>query len=177
MWRRGEELRPGQPAPEAIDPGAPAPVEREAPAAEARPSGTVLSRGIALQGELASREDVYLDGEFQGKVSVEGATLTIGPNGRVSAEVEAKEIIVAGRISGDLRAQERLLVRSSGAVEGDLAAKRLAIEDGAFVRGRIEMTRPEEEPVERTAGTAASAAMQQGSLQGVAMGAGKFAES
>jgi cytoskeletal protein CcmA (bactofilin family) len=102
----------------------------------------MLGRGVALKGELSGREDVFIDGEFEGKIRVAGAGVTIGANGRVTAEVDADEIVVEGRLDGALRARQRLLIRCSGHVTGDIETPRLAIEDGAVFRGRVEMTQP-----------------------------------
>jgi cytoskeletal protein CcmA (bactofilin family) len=103
---------------------------------------TVLSRGVALKGELSGREDVFIDGEFEGQIRVSGAGVTIGANGRVTAEVEADEIVVEGRFDGSLRARQRLMICRTAHVTGDIEAPRLAIEDGAVLHGRVEMSQP-----------------------------------
>jgi len=110
---------------------------------------TVLGRAVALKGELASREDVFIDGDFEGHIRVSGAGVTIGANGRVTAAVEADEIVVEGRIEGSLRARQRLVIRRTGHVTGDVETPRLAIEDGAVFRGRVEMAQPVAEAASR----------------------------
>jgi cytoskeletal protein CcmA (bactofilin family) len=97
-----------------------------------------------MKGELSGREDVIIDGVFEGQVRVSGAGLTIGASGRVRAEIEADEIIVEGRVEGSLRARERLSIRRSGNVTGSIETSRLVIEDGAVIHGRVEMVRPGE---------------------------------
>ncbi|MCL4523525.1 MAG: polymer-forming cytoskeletal protein [Acidobacteria bacterium] len=144
MWRRTSETKPPLPSPE--PPAAPPPVafERTAPVAPAEPLTvkTMLGRGVALKGELEGREDVCIDGEFEGTIRVLGAGVTIGANGRVTAEVEADEIFVEGHVEGSLRARQRMVIRRTGHVTGDIEAPRLAIEDGAVLCGHVEMAQP-----------------------------------
>jgi cytoskeletal protein CcmA (bactofilin family) len=137
MWRKSEEAKPASPV---AEPAPPAPAPRVAALhAAAQPEGTQISRSVAIQGELSSREPVYLDGEFQGRVALEGADLTIGPNGRVRADVDARQVIVEGRLEGSVRARERLLVRRSGNFAGEALAKRVAVEEGAIFNAKVEM--------------------------------------
>ena len=144
MWGKTNEPKPPLSSPEPPAAPPPAAFERPAPAppAESFAVKTVLSRGVALKGELSGREDVFIDGAFEGSIRVTGAGVTIGANGRVAAEVEADEIIVEGRIDGSLRARQRLVIRRSAHVTGDIETPRLAIEDGAVVHGRVDMTQP-----------------------------------
>jgi len=144
MWGKTNEPKP--PLSSLEPPAAPPPAafERPAPAPPAESSAlkTVLSRGVALKGELSGREDIFVDGAFEGSIRVTGAGVTIGANGRVTAEVEADEIVVDGRFNGSLRARQRLVIRRPAHVTGDIETPRLAIEDGAVLHGRVEMTQP-----------------------------------
>ena len=144
MWGKTNEPKPPLSSPEPPAAPPPAAFERSAPAppAESFSVKTVLSRGVALKGELSGREDVCIDGEFEGKIRVSGAGVTIAANGRVTAEVEADEIVVEGRLNGTLRARQRLVIRSTAHVTGDIETPRLAIEDGAVLHGRVEMSQP-----------------------------------
>jgi cytoskeletal protein CcmA (bactofilin family) len=144
MWGKTNEPKPPLSSPEPPAAPPPAAFERPAPAPPVEPRAvkTVLGRAVALKGELSGREDVCIDGEFEGSIRVSGAGVTIGANGRVTAEVEADEIVVEGRIDGTLRARQRLVIRRSGHVTGDIETPRLVIEDGAVFRGRVEMTQP-----------------------------------
>lgn len=144
MWRRTSETRPPLSSPDPPAPPVLAAFERPAPApvSEPREVKTLLGRGMALKGELTGREDVCIDGEFEGQVRVSGAGVTIGANGRVTAEVEADEIVVEGWLEGNLRARQRVVIRRTGRVTGNIETLRLAIEDGAVFRGRVEMAQP-----------------------------------
>jgi cytoskeletal protein CcmA (bactofilin family) len=139
MWRKSEEAKPTSLPAEPAPPLAPAPrppaAAQNAPQAE----GTHIARSVGIRGELNSREPVYLDGEFQGSIVLEGADLTIGPNGRVSADVDARQVIVEGRLEGSVRARERLLVRRSGNFAGEALAKRVAVEEGAMFNAKVDM--------------------------------------
>ncbi len=142
MWRRTSETRPPLSSPQPPAPSAPAAFERPAPPTESLALKTVLGRGVALKGELSGREDVCIDGEFEGHIRVSGAGVTIGANGRVTADVDADEIFVEGRLEGNLRARQRVVIRRAARVTGNIETRRLAIEDGAVFRGRVEMVQP-----------------------------------
>ena len=97
-----------------------------------------ISQGIKIRGELIANEDLFLDGEVDGKVDFGGASLTIGPNGRIKADITAREIIIRGRVEGKVVGQDRVQLWSTCHVVGEVIAQRLSIEDGAFLRGRAE---------------------------------------
>lgn len=143
MWRRTDAKPSYSPA----EPPAPAPsmppVAAERPAAtapsEPRREGTVISRTVSIKGEIHGSEPLYLDGEFEGTIVLEGADLTVGANGNVSAEVDARHVVIEGHVQGKVRARERLLVRRSGNFAGEALVKRVAIEEGATFDGRVDM--------------------------------------
>lgn len=149
MWRRTSESKPSLSSPEPPAPPA-IPVARPVPAppvvAEPRQPKSLLGHEVTLKGELAAREDVTIDGVFEGQIRVAGAGLTIGANGRVTAEAEADEIVVEGCYQGSLRARERVSLRRTASVTGGIETPRLVIEDGAILRGRVDMTQPGEAP-------------------------------
>lgn len=102
---------------------------------------TRIGAGLKIRGEISGSSDVYLDGEATGKIRITGARITIGPKGRVQADLDAKEIVVNGSVQGNLKADARLRLGSSSQVEGALAAPSVGIEDGARFRGKVEVTR------------------------------------
>ena len=146
MWRRTNETRPPSSSPEPPTAHAAVPMERAAPpespraTMEARTLKTLLGRGLVVKGELSGKEDVAIEGVFQGTMRVAGANVIIGPNGRASVEAEADEIILEGHFEGTLRARERVVLRRSSSVHANIETKRLVIEEGALYRGRVEMT-------------------------------------
>ncbi len=96
-----------------------------------------IGGALRIKGEIVGQEDFRVDGEVEGRVSLTGGRMTIGQAGRVSGPIEAREIVVQGTVRGNLRAARRIEIGPSGALEGDLAAERLHIAEGARVYGRI----------------------------------------
>jgi cytoskeletal protein CcmA (bactofilin family) len=103
---------------------------------------TVIGKSVSIRGEFSASEDLYLDGEIQGTISLPGNRLTIGPNARVQAEVRVRDVIVFGRLEGNIHASGRVELRQSAVMQGDITASRLSIEENASVKGRIEITGP-----------------------------------
>jgi cytoskeletal protein CcmA (bactofilin family) len=154
MWRRQEEQKvppspqnvvvtppaatiSNQPATHLSTPQAAPPVTFSAPAPKNAVS--VVCKGITIRGEVTGDEDLQIDGELSGSVKLGGARVMIGPEGRVAGNIQAREIIVRGTLKGNLRASERILMGSTGRWEGDGVSPRLAIEEGATVRGNLEV--------------------------------------
>jgi cytoskeletal protein CcmA (bactofilin family) len=108
----------------------------------------VLGLSVSLQGDLHGEVDVVVSGTVQGRISCPGHEIRVSPEGRVRADLAARVIRVEGEVTGQLRATEQVVVHAGGAVQGDITAPRVAIEDGARFEGKIEMREPE--------GTAAS---------------------
>jgi cytoskeletal protein CcmA (bactofilin family) len=99
-----------------------------------------ISQGIRIKGELTGSEDLFLDGHFEGKLNLTNdSSLTVGPNGEVKADIFAREVIVRGRVDGKIVGREKIQLWSTGNVAGDLQTERLMIEDGAVLRGRVEI--------------------------------------
>ena len=98
-----------------------------------------IGKSVLVKGELSGSEDLYVDGEVEGSISLQGHSLTIGSNGRVRASIHAREVVIHGRISGNIRAVERVELRKSANVVGDITTQRIAIEDGAYFKGAIDL--------------------------------------
>ena len=97
-----------------------------------------VSQGIRIKGEIAGSEDLFIDGHIEGKVSVPNATVTVGPNATVKAEISSREIIVRGRVEGKLTGSERVQVWSTARINGDVKAEKIGIEEGAELHGKME---------------------------------------
>jgi cytoskeletal protein CcmA (bactofilin family) len=160
MWRKSTEAKPSSrvsavPAPVSIQPQEAPQVPLQtrssaavlsAPAAHAvvEPSTSGFSKigsGLKIRGEFSGNSDLYIDGDAQGKIRLDGARVTVGPNGRVQADIEAREIVVEGTVQGNLKASERVRLGVSSRVQGTVLAPRIAIDDGAQFCGKVEMTR------------------------------------
>ena|SRR5437870_4642301 len=98
-----------------------------------------IGKSVRIKGELSGSEDIYVDGQVEGSIQVNGNSLTIGPNGRVSANVAAKNVTVGGTLDGNIQASERTELRKSAVVNGDVQTQRIAIEEGAYFKGKLEI--------------------------------------
>lgn len=101
-------------------------------------AGTI-GQSVVISGELDAEEDLTIEGRVEGKIELKKNVLTIGANGRVTAEVSAKVVVVMGKVNGNISASEQITVRETASIEGDLTAPRVAIADGAEYRGSIDM--------------------------------------
>ncbi len=112
----------------------------DARAAQGGKSMANIGQSIVFKGELTGDEDLEIEGEVEGDVKLANHQLTIGANGRLKAEVQAKSVLVIGSVVGNLTATERIEIQASGVVDGDIKAPRLLIQEGAVLNGRIEMS-------------------------------------
>jgi cytoskeletal protein CcmA (bactofilin family) len=99
-----------------------------------------LGTSVAIKGDLSASEDLTLMGKMEGSIRLPDHTLTVGPNAEVKAEIVAKSVIILGSVTGNLTATERVDIRSTGSLVGDLASPRLAIAEGGSLRGKVQMT-------------------------------------
>jgi len=99
-----------------------------------------IGKSITISGDLTGEEDLVIEGKVEGKVTLPNSQLTIGANGAIKAEVQAKSVVVIGRVSGNVRGTERVEIQATGIVEGDVIAPRLVVAEGAVVNGSIQMT-------------------------------------
>lgn len=101
---------------------------------------TVIGRSVTIRGELSGKEDLYLDGTVEGTIALSGSRLTVGPNARVMAELNARDVVIYGFVEGNIRATGRIELRESAVVKGDIAAERLSIEENASIKGRVDLS-------------------------------------
>ena len=92
-----------------------------------------------MRGEISGTEDLFIDGQVDGVVDLPGSLLTVGPQGQVKANILARNIVVSGRVEGNMLAGERVELRKSAVVIGDVVARRIVIEEGAFVKGSLDV--------------------------------------
>jgi cytoskeletal protein CcmA (bactofilin family) len=166
VWRKATEAKPssqrlGMPAPAQV-PVRTGPVEAPpAVAGQAAPQlsapGPVMARpvtkfvtardssgesrlgsGLKVRGEISGNEDLYIDGETHGRITLAEGRLTIGPNGRIQADIEAREIVINGVAQGNVKAGESVHLGPSSRVQGSVLTKRIGIDDGALLSGKVE---------------------------------------
>lgn len=159
MWRKTDEANPSSPASEIptpapsntittspMSPSKATPMtSMSVPVNSAAPAGlSEIVPGLRIQGEISGSSDLYIDGEVQGSIRMGGAKVTVGPNGRVQADIEARAIAVEGNVRGNLRASEGIYLGAHGHAKGSFVAPKLGIEEGARVSGKVDMKRPGE---------------------------------
>ena len=149
MWKRDEAVKPTVPAgsgsaPTVVPPAAEAARTPSAPSEPLRgmERTTVnIGKSVVIKGELSGSEDLTIEGQVDGKIELRQNVLTIGPNGKIKAQVFAKSVVILGEVTGNVTASEKVDIRDNGSVDGDIAAPRVAIAEGAHFRGSIDMQR------------------------------------
>jgi cytoskeletal protein CcmA (bactofilin family) len=98
-----------------------------------------LGKSVLIKGELSASEDLTLYGQMEGSVTLPDHTLTIGPQANITATISAKAAVIMGAVTGDVTAKDRIDIRATGSVTGDIDSPRLAIAEGARLRGHVKM--------------------------------------
>ena len=154
MWKRDEAVKPTAPGTPAT-PVAPAqhPTQANAsaqPEARRQQMGerdvVNIGKSVVIKGELNGSEDLTVEGHVEGKIELRDHVLTIGPNGKIKAQVFAKAVIVLGEVNGNVTATEKVDIRDGGSVDGDIVSPRVAIAEGAHFRGSVDMQRKGGQP-------------------------------
>jgi cytoskeletal protein CcmA (bactofilin family) len=151
MWKRDEAVKPTAPEGSGPAPAQPGKAPLAAEAAPTRPAtagdlqrgqektAVNIGKSVVIKGELNGSEDLTIEGQVEGKIELRQNVLTIGANGRIKAQVFAKAVIILGEVTGNVTATEKVDIRDNGSVDGDIAAPRVAIAEGAHFRGSIDM--------------------------------------
>jgi cytoskeletal protein CcmA (bactofilin family) len=109
------------------------------PAAPTVAPAAHIGQSVVVKGEVSGREDLTVEGSIEGTMDLREHVLTIGPHGHITAEIFAKVAIVEGAVTGTVTASEKVELRETGSVDGDLVAPRVVIAEGAHFRGRVVM--------------------------------------
>ena len=154
MWKRDEAVKPTS-----SQPATPAPVVSQpatAPTAAPQPESRRIERdvvnigkSVVIKGELNGSEDLTIEGQVEGKIELKDHALTIGPNGKIKAQIFAKSVIVLGEVNGNVTASEKVDIRDGGSVDGDITSPRVAIAEGAHFRGSVDMQRKGGQPAQK----------------------------
>ena len=111
------------------------------------PDGTrapaTIGRAVKISGQIFSKEDLYIDGDVEGSIELQEHRLTIGPNGKVRSNVQAREVVILGTVQGNVDASDKLEVRKDARLAGEVKTARIVIEDGAYFKGSIDILKPE----------------------------------
>jgi cytoskeletal protein CcmA (bactofilin family) len=100
-----------------------------------------IGKSVVIKGELNGSEDLTIEGHVEGTIQLKDHVLTIGPNGRIKAQVFAKSVVVLGEVTGNVTASDKVDIRDNGSVDGDIISPRVAIAEGAHFRGSVDMQR------------------------------------
>jgi len=144
MWKRDEAVRPANgPVTGASQPATPAVASapRTDPVRQMEKDIVNIGKSVVIKGELNGSEDLTIEGHVEGTIQLRDHVLTIGPNGRIKAQVFAKSVIVLGEVTGNVTASDKVDIRDNGSVDGDIVAPRVAIAEGAHFRGSVDMQR------------------------------------
>ena len=98
-----------------------------------------IGRTLVIKGEITGSEALYIDGRIEGKIIMPESRVTIGRNGRVDASIQAKEVVIMGKVTGNIDCSDRVDVRAEGSVSGDISTVRISVEDGAALKGGIQV--------------------------------------
>ena len=147
MWKsRSEPEKPLTATPQPPAPSAPAitpketrPLEMPKATDNFRAEVAHIGKTVLVKGELSGTEDLYLDGEVEGSIELRDHSLVIGPHGRVRAHIHARDVVVHGKVDGNIKGTERVELKKSAVLSGDIFTQRIIIEDGAFFKGAIDI--------------------------------------
>lgn len=98
-----------------------------------------IGKSLMIKGEVSGSESLYIDGRVEGSINLPGNRVTVGRNGVIAANINAREVIVQGKVRGNITATDRVDIRNEGSLTGDVIAQRISIEDGAFFKGGIDI--------------------------------------
>jgi cytoskeletal protein CcmA (bactofilin family) len=148
MWNKRDEVPPAPPGNRPMpavqprqDAVPPAPVvAREAP--KEPPISGVAAIGVSMiiKGNIVSREELYVDGEIEGKLELQ-QRLTVGPRGKVHADIKAREVVIAGDVRGNVEVAEKITIQKNGSLIGDIKTAGIVIDDGAYFKGSIDIVK------------------------------------
>lgn len=120
----------------------PAPVAAPRHATLNQQDQATIGKSLVIKGEVTGSEALFIDGRVEGSINLAGNRVTIGRNGTIAANISAQDVIVLGRVRGNVSATDRVEIRNEGSLTGDVVAQRIAIEDGAYFKGGIDIRRP-----------------------------------
>jgi Integral membrane protein CcmA involved in cell shape determination len=99
-----------------------------------------IGRSVVIKGEVSGSESLYVDGRIEGTVTFKDHRVTVGRNGVVTANISAREVVIMGKVTGNVECSDRVDIRSEGSLTGDVVSQRISVEDGALLRGSVQLT-------------------------------------
>jgi len=113
--------------------------EPEAP----RTGSAVIGKSVVIKGQIYSREDLVVDGELEGTIEAHEHRITVGPNGKIQANLKGREVVLLGQVHGNVEATDKIEIRKDARLVGDIKTARIVIEDGAYFKGSIDISKAE----------------------------------
>lgn len=149
MWKPSQSgsFSPS-PTPEPLRPSVPVAAPESASRVQTSPAAdqATIGKGLFIKGDISGTESIFIDGKIEGSINLPGNRVTVGRNGQVAANIIAREVVILGKIRGNVSAADRVDIRAEGALNGDVAAARISIEDGAFFKGGIDIRKADGKP-------------------------------
>ena len=146
MWKRDEAVRPSGQSPAPPQPAQAGQAKAQDGTYKLERDIVNIGKSVVIKGELTGSEDLTIEGQVEGTIQLREHVLTIGPNGRIKAQVFAKTVIILGHVNGNVTAFEKVDIRDNGSVDGDIVSPRVAIAEGAHFRGSVDMQRQPQPP-------------------------------
>lgn len=103
-----------------------------------------IGRSLVVKGEITGSESLYIDGKVEGTINLTDSRVTIGRNGIVAASISAREVVILGKVQGNIQVTDRVDIRSEGALTGDVITQRISVEDGAILKGSVQVRAAEQ---------------------------------
>ncbi|HKD15981.1 MAG TPA: polymer-forming cytoskeletal protein [Candidatus Angelobacter sp.] len=164
MWKPRPDEKPvsSNPMPQANTPAPSAPATSKQlysePAKTSAPFraevAAHIGKSVVVKGELSGSEDLYLDGEVEGTIEMRDHSLVVGPNGRIRAHITAREVVVHGKVDGNISGSERVELKRSCVLTGDIVTQSIVIEDGAYFKGSVDVQRESKHETRKAAAAA-----------------------
>ncbi|MDX2150060.1 MAG: polymer-forming cytoskeletal protein [Bryobacteraceae bacterium] len=163
MWNRKEEERnqaqrnqPSAPAapqqqkapepPRPVASATPPPVAPQysapAPSSSSPGGAAIIGASVAIRGDITASEDLVINGHVEGTIQLDEHRLSVGPRGKVKAQIAAREVMIQGNVEGDIEARDKITIKNDGSLVGDIRVAGIVIEDGAYFKGSIDIIRP-----------------------------------
>jgi cytoskeletal protein CcmA (bactofilin family) len=98
-----------------------------------------IGRSLVIKGEVSGSESLYVDGRIEGTINLSDNRVTIGRNGNVAANITAREVVIMGKVTGNIQCSDRVDIRSEGSLTGDVITQRISVEDGAILKGSVQV--------------------------------------
>lgn len=162
MWMRKDDEKPANPtpkppvaAPSATPSYQPARVAETPRMDTYRADVAHIGKSVIIKGELSGSEDLFLDGQVEGSIDLRDHSITVGPNSQVRANIFAKDVTIHGKVDGNVTGVNRVELKKSALLNGNIDTQRIVIEDGAFFKGSIDIRKGE--PAKAQSATVTSA--------------------